>query len=699
MKNLFISMIFIFLVINSLDASIKFREDFNDNSFSWSITDDKNKSTKIENGYYRIENKGTQGSWNFWKSFPVYYERNFTIESKITLIDGVDNWGYGIIWGAENGQNMYAFNISANGHFCIYKFDKGNYSNIKSWAPDRNIKNKSHANVLKIKQEDRQWFFYINNVLVFDTLGSPDFGSNIGFNITSNLTIDIDYLQINYDTAKINLINEEFLDFKKENLGPNINSEFEEVIPLISQDGKKLYFTRKGHPDNIGKDKKDDIWYSEMDENGNWIPARIMESPLNNDGFNSVISVSPDGNSLLVMNTYSPDGKSLIGGGISISNRTTDGWEVPKKINIENFYNTHARNFSEYCLNSDKNVIIMTVQRNDSYGEKDLYISFKNGNSFTTPKHLGPVLNTYKNEVSPFLASDNTTLYFSSHGHPGYGNADVFLSRRLDSTWMNWSEPINLGPQLNTADWDAYYTLPASGEYAYFVSNEDAIGGSDIFRIKLPESAKPKPVILVYGKVLNTKTNKPESAEIIYNELKTDKIAGTAISDPKTGEYKIVLPYGKAYSFLAEKKGFYAISDNLDASNIYQYKEIERNLYLTPIDIGEIIRLNNIFFDYDNSELKEESYPEINRLIKILQESPEMIVEINGHTDNQGNHNYNIKLSNDRAISVMNYMLGKGIPKKRLTAKGFGKNQPIATNDTEEGRQQNRRVEFKIISK
>jgi outer membrane protein OmpA-like peptidoglycan-associated protein len=290
-------------------------------------------------------------------------------------------------------------------------------------------------------------------------------------------------------------------------------------------------------------------------------------------------------------------------------------------------------------------------------------------------------------------------MYFSTNGKRGYGNNDIYVTHRLDSTWTNWSEPENLGPEINTSDWDAYFTLQASGKYAYMVSQQNAIGKEDIFKIKLPDAIKPKPVALIYGKVLDLKTKTPLGTSIYYYDLKTGKEVGVASSNPTDGSYKIILPTGYSYSFLASKQGYMSVSDNVDLKSLNEYKEIERNLYLAPIEVGQTIRLNNIFFDFAKADILPTSFADLNRLIKILNEYPQLQIEVSGHTDNIGADAANLSLSQARSQSVVNYLLNNSIEKTRLIAKGYGELKPIETNLTDEGRATNRRVEFTILKK
>lgn len=483
---------------------------------------------------------------------------------------------------------------------------------------------------------------------------------------------------------------------KRKNLGANINTSYDEITPFITADGKTLYFDTKNSPKNTGGNKDyDEIYYSELQSDGTWGKSKNIGSPLNNKSPNAIISVTPDNNTALVTGLYKADG-SWGGSGISVTKRGENGWEIPKKVEIKNYYNKSK--FVGYNLSSDGKTLLASFQRDDTKGERDLYVCFlQEDGSFSEPKNLGSTINTFASEDSPFLASDGITLYYATKGYPNYGSSDVFVSRRLDDTWQNWSEPENLGHEINTEGGDGDFVLDASGKNAYIITTSESIGGSDIIYLELPEMLRPKPVVMVSGKVLNAKTQQPIGAKITYRDLETDKELGIANSSPIDGSYKIVLPFGNTYSFLAEKKGFIATSNNLNLEKSATYQEIQQDLLLSPIEIGQTIRLNNIFFDTDKFQLREESTAELNRLVKVLQDNPSLNIEVGGHTDAVGNEQKNIQLSQNRADAVKNYLSSKGISNSRLASKGYGKSKPVASNNTEQGKQQNRRVEFSIV--
>jgi len=482
----------------------------------------------------------------------------------------------------------------------------------------------------------------------------------------------------------------------RELLPTTINSSYDELLPQITPDGKTLYFTRDDHPGNYGYSNgsaAQDIWYSEMTADGSFSLARLVAQPLNNDYNNSLCAITPDGQKALLMNVYHRDG--TMDKGISFSVMDDGKWGFPTEIKIDDYYNSSI--YGEYHLSVSGRVMIMAIQRDDSYGLKDVYVSFvKNDGNWSAPKNLGPHINSVDSEVSPFLAADEKTLYFASAGLVGYGSHDIYVTRRLDDSWTNWSEPQNLGSTINTPGFDAYYSIPASGEYAYF-SSTNGKNGQDVYRIKLEQEAKPRPVVLVKGHVYNAKTQEPLAATIIYESLGTGKEIGEARSKSSTGFYSIVLPSGDKYGFRADAKGFASISQNIDLSELEQYDEINRDLFLVPLEEGQIIRLNNVFFEYDKTEITNETMPELDRLVLLMNEYPNMIVEIAGHTDDQGSVSYNKELSRKRAMAVYNYIVTTGVSKKRLTFKGYGEEHPLENNQSEEGRAINRRVEFRIV--
>ncbi len=507
--------------------------------------------------------------------------------------------------------------------------------------------------------------------------------------------------------AKINLAGE--MDFTEpaENLGEAINTPFTDVFPRISPDGTTLYFSRKNYPGNTGgRLDNDDIWVSHFTD-GHWTTAENLGPPLNTVNSNYVSSISPDGNTLLVGNIYLPDGS--VAGGVSVTHRTDTGWSHPAALVIRNFYN-YSR-YSEYALANSGTAMILAIARRDSYGRRDLYVSHLRNGEWSEPENLSDEINSVGDEATPFLASDGRTLYFSTDGRSGYGGSDIFVSRRLDDTWHHWSKPQNLGPRINSAGWDAYFTVSAAGDYACFVTEDsttlasgdttgasasDGFGGEDIYRIRLPKVLGPRPVVLLAGRVYNERTGEPIEAQLRYEAVGAGD-TGVARSGPTDGSYRITVAGGTTYRVTARANGFAAASSDVRVDRSDEFRQQTLDLPMTPLETGSIVRLKTILFQTGTAELKPVSRDELDRVVTMLQENPDVSIRIMGHTDDVGSADANRQLSEERARNVAEYIASHGIDRSRLSAEGFGESRPVASNATGDGRQKNRRVEFEVL--
>lgn len=491
-----------------------------------------------------------------------------------------------------------------------------------------------------------------------------------------------------------------------EKLDPSVNSDYSELNPMLSPDGKTLYFSRANHPENVGGVKdKEDIWYSELGADGKWSLAKNMGPDFNNEHpnfINAITSPTPDGKTVILVlgNKYLDNGKMLAG--VSVSNNVNGKWTKPKALNIENDYNFNEK--ANYFLSNTRKALIMSVEREDSRGGRDLYVSFmKDDSVWTEPLNLGDMLNTAGDETAPFIASDDQTMYFSSNGFSGYGGSDIYMTKRLDDTYTNWSEPKNMGPDINSKGEDLFFNIPSTSEFAYYSRGVTA-DNADIYRAKLPFYNSPAPYVIVRGKLIDAKTGKPIGAKIIYERLSDGKEVGIAQSNPETGEYEIRLPGGQQYGVRAEADGHLSINQNLDLRDFKTDGTVtHKDMSIEPIEVARIepkvtIRLNNIFFDIEKFNLRPESYPELNRLVELLEEQSSIKVEVSGHADATGTDEYNLRLSKNRASKVSEYLIQKGISKDRITTTSYGESRPVDTNATKEGRQKNRRVEFTILT-
>jgi outer membrane protein OmpA-like peptidoglycan-associated protein len=492
------------------------------------------------------------------------------------------------------------------------------------------------------------------------------------------------------------------------NMGGNINSMAQEYVPVISPDMRKLYFTGRDREDGIGGE---DIYASYYIQN-RWSIAKPLAGKINTESNEFINSISADGNILVLFGNYE---NSLGRGDNFYTEKTPTGWsdvkQFPEPINSK-WWDADA------FLTADGKAIIFSSERpgaigpyhqkGDYYhgmdwGNTDLYVCLREGDGWSKNAiNLGAVINTPYTERSPFLHPDGKTLYFSSDGHYGIGKSDVFKSIKLsDTSWTDWSEPINLGKEINTSEEDWGYKISTDGKTAYFSTiSSMGYGEEDIYYINLPQIAQPdKNVITITGKVIDEKGN-PVDAMIKWEDIEQLKEVGTAKTDPATGEYFIALPVGKYYAYFAEVRGYYSTVNYLDLTDAKTFKEMKTDVNLVSVEelknSGKSIKIENIFFDFGKYDLQEKSYEALNLLFKFMKDNPDIMVEINAYTDNIGSDKFNYSLSENRANSVVQYLIQKGVENTRLFPHGFGKENPVATNDTDEGRALNRRVEFSL---
>lgn len=512
-----------------------------------------------------------------------------------------------------------------------------------------------------------------------------------------------------------------------DNIGEAINTKYPEYGPVISADESVLMFTSRRPSTTGGKmdpglfEYYEDIYYSEK-KNKRWTLAKNMGEPINTDEHDATVNLSPDGQKLLIYKDDNGDGniyECVLNG---------NNWSKPKKLgkNINSKYHE-----SSACYTYDMKTLYFVSNRPGGKGGRDIYYSNwdEKKQQWGEAKNIGSTINTEYNEESVFMHPDGVTMYFSSQGHNTMGGYDIFKTV-YDKKTNRWSEPENLGYPINTPDDDVFFVLSASGRRGYFSSfRPEGYGEKDIYIITFLGPEKPlilssednliamitspvkekvieppvdlnvKKITILKGLIREAKTLKPIEAQIELIDIEDNAILASFKSNKETGKYLVSMPSGKNYGIAVKAKGYLPHSENFNISEDEAFKEIEKNIELQPLEVGSTVILKNIFFDYDKATLRPESTNELQRVIKLMNDNPTIKVEISGHTDSRGSDDYNQKLSENRAKSVVEYLVQHGIDKNRLTFKGYGEMRPIAPNDTEEGRQKNRRVEFKILSK
>ena len=518
-------------------------------------------------------------------------------------------------------------------------------------------------------------------------------------------------------------------EYVVEKLNENINTRnYDEISPVISKDGNVLFFTRVAYPifdrtlienknnlalslsseayniklkeiySEVAKENiaypnlssfNQDIWMAYLNK-GDFSIVSHPPYPLNNALPNSVCNVSYDGSSVILINQFDPNGGMKKG--FSTSTKQYGGqWSFPNPIYIHNYYNTDQD--VSLSVNIYENVMILSLSRDDSIGENDLYVSIKTGPySWSAPKNLGPDINSVNREITPFLAVDNRTLYFSSNRPGTRGGSDIFISKRIGDGWDKWTLPRPIKSPINSFADDSNPIFDFNSGFLYFNSKRD--GSSDIFRVRIATPVSDK--VTIKGRILDGKTDKPLDAAILAGVGDPNNFKEIYISED--GSFKLKVPKGVEYKLIAKKQGFIGQQESVSFRADYTYfKEYEINLTLNPIEAGTKISIKPIYFEQSKPVILEKSFPHLNELAEFLEKNKNLYITIQGHTDNQGKKEDLLLLSQQRADAIKQYLIYKKfIRPVRLNTEGFGDTRPVNNNKSEEERRQNRRVEIVV---
>lgn len=490
--------------------------------------------------------------------------------------------------------------------------------------------------------------------------------------------------------------------YRQRKLSDTVNCFAMQYFPVLTADQQELFFTRRLI--GIGDDDED-LVVSRKDEKGRWYSPVSISKNINTKFNEGTCTISADGRKLIFTSCTGRKGY----GSCDLFESTKIGNEWSEPVNLGPNVNSFDWE-SQPSLSADGRTLYFVSDRRGGFGRRDIWYSVQDENGqWTKAQNLGSPVNTVYEEYSPFIHVNGKTLYFASNGLVGFGGFDIYYSEKLPARTTDgvqsggdkgWSLPENMGAPVNDHEDQFSLFITADGKKGYYSHEEMTASGipmGRLYEVQIPENQQVKfKSNYVTGTVKDKKTKKELKAKIELFDIAKNQIVSIVDSDSISGEYLMVLTQGSEYALYVNKKGYLFQSLNFNYSEVTDFQPITKNIELEQALKGSILVLQNIFFDVDKYDLKDKSITELQKVIRFLNENPQIQVEISGHTDNTGNQAYNQQLSERRAKSVYSYIIESGLNPKRLSWKGYGQSLPITANDTEESRQQNRRIEFTI---
>lgn len=629
----------------------------------------------------RIERLPDEG----WSPVPVVFYmdpyKEFRIEASVTRLAANSQSEWGLYWGGDERGRGFAFVMNAAGQYRVLEVGE-KLVELIPWTKLGRLK-KAGPHQLAIGRIGGRWELMVEDKVVTTLLAKRIYGKRHGFFVKGKVTLLAEGPAFRRREQIFPEAEGGFPLAVRWPLDSTLNTPGHETNPLRSENGRKLFFTRSPEHWQMGR-----AWYSPAGSDSvRW------ETPLpftDADGLvlkETVVAADPYANFPILLRR-SPAGKSLTEWIMADSSGRT---LMPLPPDF-------PAGYTDVTLSPDRKTLVFSMDKPEGNGAMDLYVSFRDEKGqWSAPRNLGPEVNSFGREFSPYLMPDLTTLYFSSTGRWGYGEADVYVTRRLNNAWSSWTPAENLGPGINAGSWNAWYRPFEKGDRAYMASIPAGKQDFDLFYVRVPVDIKSRPVVKLYGKLLDKATNQPVPGLIRFRPLDPGFLPFTRQTSGEGADYFFYLPYGCLWEVLGETEGYFSVLDTLNLRPVKFYRDVRHDVFLSRPEAGMRIQLDNVYFERATPVLLDSSYAELDRLVALMMALPTLEIAIHGHTDNIGQPDVLQKLSEDRAAVVRQFLVDKGIGAARITAQGFGATLPIADNANPDERPKNRRVEFVVI--
>ncbi len=696
MKKFLLSFLFLFPAVFALAQvqSYVYKNDFSDPLINEKEGNREGHSISLKNGYLYCEQTLSNYYWCIAERLFIDLDKDYEIEMKMKAYNNDPYFSeFGVLFGLRNVNTFYSFTIAGDG---IVQVNSKSFGLDKPQLTATALPGYKTGDwcIFKIVHKGNKMSFYVNNYLIGTRNDLTMLGRWYGWYTNSKMGLQLDYFYVKQGRGTINLASNA-ADLKKERLKGSVNSEKDDVCPVLSADGKQLYYGSFVNPstDFYYVSKSGTLAFSSAnyDTSGTATGAKKIRTSLSQPWY---ISSVPDNKGF-----YAGEKDNLMAlSGLSIGYFNPGGTnDASKNLKFSSIGNVTIKHAS---ISDDEKVMVISGYENYEPHGLDLYVSFKNGNSWSTPKKISS-LNTKGDELTPFISKDKKQIYFSSDGHPGYGFSDVFVANRLDDSWQSWGKPENLGRGVNDDAYNEFFMMPdtAVSNYAFMSSSYGNINNLDLFRVKIKETPPPASITLLKGKIVY-QDGDPHDIKVIELSIKNPEKTKEKLKVDKNGDqFSSELKKDEAFSLKILDTN-YIITEIKELTTIGKNKEHLVEVKVNRIKRGQSFVLENIYFSPNKFDLLPASFTSLDALVNAMKNNPALKIEVQGHTSKTSEGEaFNMELSQSRAQSVKEYIVSKGVPSSRVISKGYGYSKPIFTDSNEAHQAKNRRVEIMILEK
>lgn len=672
------------------DDKVLLHDEFTQYHPYWTQLD--SSRAKVRNGSLFLQQARPTGTLFFLLEQYLSIRSNFVIETSLTFAPHTPSGELGLIWSSTRSRDdYYVLRIRPDGYLAVDAVADGKVHTLRGWTRSRKLKKAGKENVIRLRKQRYVLYVEVNGREALKLDFPPLQGVYQGFCLSGRMAVQVAYYRIEHPPLERLLVDDMHVQAERFPLDTPICQPFyDEITPMRSERGQRLFFARADTSSHL---RATELVLSRVENGRLGLPLPVTGLPPADR--QALIQLDLMADTALLATHSSGQADQLF----PLQQIADSAWTATDPLDLPEL--PPQRHPITWFVPDDRSYLLFAAELPGGFGHRDLWVSERRGSGWSKPKNLGAKVNSFGDEMTPYLDSETRQLYFASNGQPGYGGLDIYRCASLGDAWTHWSHPANLGPGINGLADEWYYRPLRQQPRRAYLSAQDSVGGDfDLYQVRIPADLTEQRLARIQGRIYNRKTRQPipQSTLIVARiEREADSLHLLHELPLDSIDYDLLVHFGESYQLYAVKPGYYSVSDTLNLRPTKSYRVIRRDLYLVPIEAGSTITLEKVYFHRASPELLPESFPELGQLYETMRQNPGLEIEIRGHTDNIGEESVLKSLSEARAARVRRYLIERGISPARVSSRGLGSTQPVVSNEDPATRPLNRRVEFRVI--